>query len=145
MSLAQRSPNWAGAGESSSDEEDSGGRVGTGGAMQGTRPPARGHASLSHHTPRPSKRSPQDCVAGLQFGAGLEYSDSDVYGGANSSLSETLSQNRIPPVGSTAKRSLEERVRDYTRDTRHDHPAGSSSRYYAAPLKYEQLYYTVCF
>ena len=62
----------------------------------------------------------------------MEYSDSDVYcTGTTSSLSETLGQSRYP-MTATAKRSLEDRVKDYTGKTlRHDermeHPAGSSS------------------
>ena len=63
---------------------------------------------------------------------GMEYSDSDVYcTGNNSSLSETLANPRYP-MTTTAKRSLEDRVRDYTgqtlrQDERIDHPDGSSS------------------
>ena len=62
----------------------------------------------------------------------MDYSDSDVYCGNNSSsLSEAMGPPRYP-MTNTAKRSLEDRVRDYTgqslrHDERHEHPAGSSS------------------
>ena len=68
----------------------------------------------------------------LDLYSGMEYSDSDVYcTGNTSSLSETLGPPRYP-MTATAKRSLEDRVRDYTGHTlRHDermeNPAGSSS------------------
>ena len=45
--------------------------------------------------------------------AGMDYSDSDIYVGGNSSISETLGPPRYP-MPNTAKRSLEDRVRDYT-------------------------------
>ena len=63
--------------------------------------------------------------------SGPDYSDSDYLG--NSSLSETVGVvggPRYPPVGTTSKRSLNDRVRDYTgvrQDERLEHPAGSSS------------------
>ena len=62
----------------------------------------------------------------------MDYSDSDIYcTGNNSSLSETICPTRYP-MTNTAKRSLEDRVRDYTgqtmrQDERLEHPAGSSS------------------
>ena len=61
----------------------------------------------------------------------MDYSDTDVYCGNNSSLSEALGPPRYT-MTNTAKRSLVDRVRDYTgqslrHDERHDHPAGSSS------------------
>ena len=51
----------------------------------------------------------------LKYGvlAGMDYSDSDIYVGGNSSISETLGPPRYP-MPNTAKRSLEDRVRDYT-------------------------------
>ena len=52
---------------------------------------------------------------GIKYGlfAGMDYSDSDIYVGGNSSISETLGPPRYP-IPNTAKRSLEDRVRDYT-------------------------------
>ena len=84
-------------------------------------------------------RSSQDkndskLIPAMHFTGGLELSDSsDVYcTGNNSSLSET---NMVPArynLNTAAKRSLEDRVRDYTgqtlrQDERLEHPAGSSS------------------
>lgn len=82
-------------------------------------------------------RSPLDnndskLIPALHFTGGIELSDSDVYcTGNNSSLSET---NMVPAryLNTAAKRSLEDRVRDYTgqtlrQDERLEHPAGSSS------------------
>lgn len=82
-------------------------------------------------------RSPQDTsdnslIPAMHYTPGMDYSDSDIYcTGNNSSLSETICPPRYP-MTNTAKRSLEDRVRDYTGQTmRHDdrleHPAGSSS------------------
>merc|ERR1719320_2158939 len=65
----------------------------------------------------------------LHYAPGMDYSDSDIYVGGNSSISETLGPPRYP-MPNTAKRSLEDRVRDYTgfrQDERLEHPAGSSS------------------
>ena len=84
-------------------------------------------------------RSPQDSsdsklIPALHFTGGMELSESDVYcSGNTSSLSEN---NTVGParyhLNTAAKRSLEDRVRDYTgqtlrQDERLEHPAGSSS------------------
>ena len=75
--------------------------------------------------------SPVNRIILNSISSGPEYSDSSeaYHTGNNSSLSEAAA--RFPGSG-TAKRSLEDRVRDYTghtmrQDERLEHPAGSSS------------------
>ena len=86
------------------------------------------YQSIKHLRPAPSSRT--GGVKAGDFTAGMEYSDSsDVYCTGNS---ESLGAPRYPAVSTTAKRSLEDRVRDYTgqtlrQDERLEHPAGSSS------------------
>ena len=69
----------------------------------------------------------------------MEYSDSDVYcTGNTSSVSETLGPPRYP-MTATAKRSLEDRVRDYTgqtlrHDERMDYPGSSRSSESKSPF-----------
>ena len=64
-------------------------------------------------------------IPALHYTAGMEYSDA-------SSLSDNTGAARYNHLNTAAKRSLEDRVRDYTgqtlrQDERLEHPAGSSS------------------